>query len=484
VRLVPGQPIEIGPYRMEAIAAPEGYDGALRVALVRPLEAGADLASRTSRLTLASVGLSRRAIAWVLALAVLAFAFLIPAGRVLHLPWRAIAATSAVGDRVWNPGPVILAHQPIGERCSACHEVAFRRVSDGACLECHRDIGDHVAPGLREAALFEGSRCAACHLEHKGLRTVMRDDDRFCIDCHRDLHSRAPDARSRDVADFADAHPAFRLTVRHGDEVVRVREEGRPIMRETNLRFPHAKHLDPGGVRSPDRGRVRLHCDSCHHPDASGREFQPIRMSRDCQGCHRLQFEPAVTTREVPHGKPADAEQVIEEFYANLALKGERDSFQKAFGVPGEGLLRRAGEPGDAARENALRLASAKALKVARDLFEVRVCKTCHTVTSEGRGASLAWHVAPVYPLGRVMPHARFDHRAHASSPCEDCHRVSGQKDVRELSMPTIDDCRKCHGGSRPRERKVTSNCMLCHGFHETPHRPVAAPASRTADAR
>ena len=32
---------------------------------------------------------------------------------------------------------------------------------------------------------------------------------------------------------------------------------------------------------------------------------------------------------------------MIDEFYSNLALKGVRDSFQKAFGVPGEGLLRR-----------------------------------------------------------------------------------------------------------------------------------------------
>ncbi len=482
VRLKPEEPIDIGPYRMRSLPAPEGYDGAIAVELARPLQAGAGIAARASRTTLASLGLSKRAAAWVLGIAVLAFALVIPAGRVLHLPWKG-AAQTAVGDRVWNPGPLMLAHQPIGEHCAACHEVAFRRVSDGACLECHRDIGDHVAPGLHTAALFAGSRCASCHLEHKGTRAVMRDDDRNCIGCHRDLRARVPGTTTRDVSDFALAHPQFRLSIPDGKRIVRVRQGAGPMLRETGLRFPHDKHLDPKGVRSPDKGRVTLHCDACHHPDASGRDFEPISMARDCQQCHRLQFEPAVTSRQVPHGKPSDAAQVIEEFYASLALKATRDSFQKAFGVPGEGLLRRAGEPSDTERENALALASAKARKVTHDLFQVRVCKTCHAVSAEVHGASTTWSVAPVPLVRRWMPHARFDHGAHAASRCEDCHRIARSKTVREVAMPTIDDCRKCHGGSKPQPRKVTSNCLLCHGYHEAPHRRGPGAPSRMADA-
>src|ERR1700704_2069053 len=103
-------------------------------------------------------------------------------------------------------------------------------------------------------------------------------------------------------------------------------------------------------------------------------------MGRHCQECHRLEFEPAVTRREVPHGNPAEAVTVIEEFYANIALNGVRDSFQKAFGVPGEGLLRRAGDPTPGERQDALGLASRKAKRVSGELFEVRVCKTCHEI--------------------------------------------------------------------------------------------------------
>jgi len=62
-------------------------------------------------------------------------------------------------DRFWNPGPVMLAHQPVEHRCEACHEVAFRQVRDAACLECHQRIGHHVAQAMSPATLF--AECAA-----------------------------------------------------------------------------------------------------------------------------------------------------------------------------------------------------------------------------------------------------------------------------------------------------------------------------------
>jgi hypothetical protein len=220
-------------------------------------------------------------------------------------------------------------------------------------------------------------------------------------------------------------------------------------------------------VKSPDKGRVRLECANCHVPDAAKRMFEPISMAKHCQQCHKLEIEPAVTAREVPHGKPADAVAMIEEFYATLALRGVPDSFQKAFGVPGEGLLRRVGEPSSGERENALRLATKKSQKVATELFELRVCGACHTVT---RAQPMKWEVAPVRTLNRWMPKARFDHRTHAQSKCADCHDVSRSKSSADVAMPRIEACRECHGGSHPKTGKVTSNCLLCHGFHEAQH--------------
>ena len=85
-------------------------------------------------------------------------------------------------------------------------------------------------------------------------------------------------------------------------------------------------------------------------------------MAKHCQECHTLQFEPAVTTREVPHGKPADAVDgdrgVLRQPRAARACP---TASQKAFGVPGEGLLRRVGEPTRGrARERAARSRAAR----------------------------------------------------------------------------------------------------------------------------
>jgi len=490
VRLSPGKSVDIGPYKVTAIAAPAGFSGAITVELLRPPEnVAAVFLTRAGKLTLASLRLPKRATALALFALVAIVFFLLPAGRILDLPWNQPGSIAMASDRFWNPGPVILAHQPVGQKCEACHEIAFRQVRDVACLECHAKIGHHVAPDMQPAALFAGSRCAECHRDHKGVKSTHRDDDRFCADCHRDVRSRANGAQSQNASDFAKDHPAFRLTLPAEKGVRRVRQGSSPIEEASNLVFNHAVHLDAGGVKHPEKGRVKLSCDACHHPDASKRGFEPVTMRRDCQECHRLEFEPAISSRQVPHGAPAEAVTVVREFYANLALNGTGDSFEKAFGVPGIGLLRRPGPPSDEARRAALALAQGKAERVTREifgnrlassgrkseqvadeLFEVRVCRTCHEITQKDGPDGAQWGVAAVRQNNRWMPGARFDHKSHAQSKCSDCHDVSKSRRSADVAMPTLQGCRECHGGSTPVEKKVTSNCLLCHGFHEQKH--------------
>jgi hypothetical protein len=466
VRLAEGQPLEVGPYHLTLQPAPPGFDASIAIELVRPLEVHESLSKRTGRLTLGSLGIPKRWSAWVWALTVLALFLALPAGRILDLPWAQAAQQLGIGDKFWNPGPVLLAHQPIEQKCSACHEVAFEHVKDRACLECHQTIGHHVAPAMSPASLFDGARCSTCHRDHKGVKPTHRDDDTMCVACHQDIKARANGAHSANVSDFARDHPPFRLSLPTESGVVRVRQDAPALKEKSNLIFPHALHLDPAGVRSPLQGRMKLECKSCHQPDASKRTFEPISMPKHCQECHALQFEPAVTTREVPHGKPAEALTVIEEFYSTLALRGVPDSFQKAFGVAGEGLLRRAGEPTAQQRSNALALATRKAKQVGTELFEVRVCATCHAVAREGEG----WRVAPIRANHQWMPQARFDHKSHAQAPCADCHAVQRSKEASDVALPNLKKCQECHGGSKPSMEKVTSNCLLCHGFHDAKH--------------
>lgn len=467
VRLKPGTPVEVGPYRLTAQTPPPAFDVALVVELVKPLGESSDFATRASRRTLASVGLSKRGVAWGLLVLVLLCFLLLPAGRVLDMPWSDAAATLPVGDRFWNPGPLTLAHQPVEQNCAACHEKAFQPVRNAACLECHAKIGAHVAPASHASPAFSGQQCTACHAEHKGLRATHRDTDGSCVECHRDVRAKAAESASQPVSDFARGHPPFRLTVPvAGGKLARLRQGQGAVEEATGLKFPHELHLDPSGVKSPDRGRVKLDCGSCHVADTTRRTFQPVVMAKHCQECHRLEFEPAVTQRQVPHGDVAAVATVIEEFYANLALKGTPDSFQKAFGVPGQGLLRRAGEPSAAERQAALALAGRKARKVTEEIVEVRTCGACHDVKRVGAG----WEVAPAAPHHAWMPQARFDHKSHAQARCADCHAVAKSKRARDVAMPAIAKCRDCHAGARSETGKVMSNCLLCHGFHDPAH--------------
>jgi predicted CXXCH cytochrome family protein len=471
VRLSPGTAIDVGPYRLTGIATPEGYTGAITVELVRPADNVApEFLARARRLTLASLGVPKRAAALALFALVAALFFLAPAGRVLGLPWGQPEALALASDRSWNPGPVMLAHQPVETKCEACHEVAFTQVRDSACLECHARIGHHVAQDMSPAALFAGTRCAECHRDHKGAKATHRDDDGFCVACHRDVRTRANGAQSQNVSDFAKDHPAFRLSLPDGKGVKRIRQGAAPIQESSGLVFPHAVHLDPAGVRHPEKDKVKLECAACHAPDASRRGFEPVSMARHCQDCHRLEFEPAVTSRQVPHGRPAEAMTVVREFYANLALNGVPDSFEKAFGVPGEGLLRRAGEPAAGQRQAALGMAAKKAAHVSEEIFEIRLCRTCHEIQRSEGDQGVDWNVARVRANRAWMPGARFDHKGHAQARCSSCHDVSKSRRSADVAMPAIESCRECHGGSRPAEGKVTSNCLLCHGFHGERH--------------
>ncbi len=157
-RLSAGASVDIGPYKITAIAAPEGYTGAITVELVRPTENVApEFLARARKLSLASLGAPKRWVALGLFALVAVGFFLLPAARILDLPWRQPERLAMASDRFWNPGPVILAHQPIGLKCEACHELAFQQVRDVACLECHTRIGHHVAQDMKPAALFAGS---------------------------------------------------------------------------------------------------------------------------------------------------------------------------------------------------------------------------------------------------------------------------------------------------------------------------------------
>jgi hypothetical protein len=255
------------------------------------------------------------------------------------------------------------------------------------------------------------------------------------------------------------------------------------FVESSNLKFPHDQHLKPG-VRSP-KGRVTLECGSCHVPDTSERGFVPIEMKKHCIECHTLEFEPAVTSRQVPHGSVDEALLSMQEFYANISLSNvavdtvDSGEIDRSLPKPSAGIVT------DEQRKRALAFARFKAERVGSDLFEKRVCISCHDVrrsSSEPQGgaSAVSWTVAPVHIAATWMPKARFDHAKHRTTQCKDCHRVERSRRSSDIAIPDIESCRDCHAGSTPIAGKVVSTCISCHGYHlieaSARKRPVPAP--------
>jgi hypothetical protein len=266
-----------------------------------------------------------------------------------------------------------------------------------------------------------------------------------------------------------------------GDAILRVAQATQDnkarVTENSGLKFPHDKHLSKKGVRSPN-GTVTLDCVNCHVRDEAGVRFKPVTMKDHCQSCHSLEFEPKVTTRQVPHGNVGNVVATLNEFYAQAVLA------DTPIDVVVEAGIRRPGERlGEAKRQAALVWAGDKAGRIARDLFEVRVCFLCHQITPVAAAADLpaSWKIAPVAITQHWLPKSRFPHSQHDTFECSKCHLVTESKSSTDIAIPDLKKCRECHGGSQPTRDKARGTCETCHGFHTGSHKagvPAILPGS------
>lgn len=492
VDLRPGARVAVGPYEVvvEGLAE-DGHDISLSVELIQPLGEGvAELRGR-SRTSLDATWLSKRALSWA---AVLAVALV---GLVLPVFWATSAesrqkASSLLPDRLaavawnaaWDAGPLTRGHQPIAERCEACHRAPFERVPDEACKKCHvaSATPDHLAASAILQGMTLGTRCAECHRDHRGEGALVRTDSSLCVNCHGAIGSLYPRTKLPAISDFGSDHPPFALSIvsAGSGEIVRsVPRAPGAVVEASGLKFPHATHLAKKGIRTPSGVRV-LECSQCHKLDPAGARFEPIRMVGNCSECHRLEFEPTATKRQVPHGKPAEILTVLREFYSTVALGDTPIDVT----LENDLLRRPAVEPARVERLRARAWAEQKAQAVASDLIERRLCAQCHVVV---RGAGeppterAPWTVQPVKLTSRWLPGAAFDHRSHQQSPCEKCHDVRASKVSSDIAIPTLATCRTCHSGAAVVAGKIPSPCETCHSFHQHAKPGVRPPVSLTA---
>lgn len=473
-RIHPGDEFEIGAYRFTIRQAPPGYDFAITVQ-AGELSAQESAFGANFRQSLDETAVSKRKLSWVFASLVLVLFLGIPAiGLFDHDRAADLRATPWLpDDGLWSSGPMHNAHRFMGDNCNACHVVPFVMVRDQECIACHTSTTHHVDPAVHHMEYLEETRCATCHKEHKEPGVLVRRDQGLCGDCHGNLMATAASpVELYDASDFEHHHPEFRLSmlVPTGSavdmewEVVRRPVDDPGLVEQSNLKFPHDVHLDPGGIDGPD-GVVRMVCGDCHRAEAGGAYMQPVTMESHCADCHLLTFDPGSPEREMPHGQPDMVVRLLEEFYSREFLWGPTVA-------PTARSIREARRPGQmtaltaAERAQAVERARQRALEVAETIFERTTCAICHEVERvDDPNRDSPWQVLPVQLQNVWMPKSWFDHASHRTMECVDCHAAETSSSATDVLMPDIASCRECHGGGHA-SNKLISECVDCHVFH------------------
>ncbi len=486
--------INVGPYEIVVETAAANHL-ALTVELIRPL--GDDFAQliARSRTSLQLPGLGTRGWSWVLFGTAILLALIVPLFTALNRTgegpasqleqarprmsetvwsWASPMSWLSTADSLWISGDVSSPHRYFAADCARCHQKPFVQVLDAACLSCHVSARHHADPQAFRTASFEGMKCAHCHKEHNGIQPIVLDDQAFCISCHADLDQQEPKTMLHNVTDFGISHPEFRpsvITDAASPTRVRMTIGSQPKPTEnSNLKFPHLKHLGKGGVSHPEKGKIQLACGDCHRLEPGGLGMLPIRMVDHCHDCHQLQFEPTAPQRRLPHGKPREAIEQMREFYARMAL------FGGVADPKAPDSVRRRRRPGtELSRDESaasLDWALAKAAEVATETIGKRACGVCHFIKPPGAKEKGIWDVAPVKLADRWMLKGRFDHAKHEQMTCVDCHAAPGSATAHDVLLPGIKTCQHCHGGEEAADR-VPSTCIVCHDFHMAGQPPM-----------
>ncbi|MGE0178407.1 MAG: cytochrome c3 family protein [Sphingomonas sp.] len=497
-----GGTVKIGPFLLRVLAAEMGSDDVAIDVARADTDADEDKFD-TRRFALSTTLPGKRTLAWSFAVAVLAIFLAWPIwafyGQRNQGPDQ--VASGFHGDRLWISGPLSRGHASLEQNCVACHAQPFQAVRDTSCTACHTQIHDHAdlnrmqqaGPQLGAWARFQRAvanafgqtpgRCVDCHTEHEGAQEMLPTQQQFCSDCHADLRGRLPDTQLGNAGNFETAHPQFQpsVLVRWDDETPRVQRLSldRNPREMSNLRFPHALHLNPtGGVAQMGRRLgprygfgQQLECRDCHTPTPDGVRFQPIDMEADCGMCHSLAFETiGGVVRTLRHGEPRQVVADILSFARGNRLPADLGGGPRS--RPGDVNQIRAAIQFAQARS----AASPRAMAAVRQAFTPDgACGECHQVQAPASGFD--FRIRPVAFPVRYMLHGWFDHRPHqnaqrpgramitGSQACLSCHTADRSNDATDLMIPNVASCRDCHGGETTR-LPVASSCAMCHDYH------------------
>jgi hypothetical protein len=436
------------------------------------------------------------------------------------------------GEVQFTHGPLSAPHAHIDRNCAACHEpfapirddsllsqwpkIANRlfgspakaeswgRVSDAKCTTCHQEtLGHHGQLSKAE----DISSCASCHIEHRGRDVdVALSSDKSCLRCHDKLDDhRLPltaelvsaggaEPIASHVGRFYDDHPEFRSlkpvagaltadpgtlkTFSHAQHLglgIFFNEEGKKPSEEGVLKKWSYVDKTLGTIQKPagesEDALIQLNCQSCHQPDAglatkrggqassAGEFMSPVTFARHCSGCHQRDLPKGVS-----HGLTAG--EVASQLKVSLAeemSKGElKAGPDKQAPGPGLGI-------GPQLKALAAIDLSSEAFKARREDTRLR-CGKCHQMNPAEPDALP--QVKPASIPATWLAHGRFNHAAHTTIKCDDCHGGAAKSQKGDdVSIENKNSCVNCH---RPANSGVPGSgarheCGLCHVFHVGP---------------
>lgn len=439
IALTNGKQVMIGPYQLTVEPAPPDVNLTISLVLANRLpDDFQDLKSRTHEPLHGAATFKRRLSLWMAALITLFFLAL-PLSQNLIPQLRIAMASLPLGfDRVWSPGHISNAHLHFGSQCFNCHQILTRKVSDQACMKCHRDIAPHIAdPTLQHkvfkttSLLSDGVRCAECHREHKAPHPLARQDNSMCVKCHGDIKTVDAKTKLPDIHDFDHDHPGFKLTFRTGStekDIERIPQtETARLIEKSGLKFPHSQHVGlvqgPGGIWD-----VReLLCTNCHQQEGKEMRFKPVSFKRDCLACHANQLELGSATNKL--SLPHDTEQNV---------------------------------------LNTLKILAPKQFSHYSESLKSGGCAYCHEIAETNKGGTLPWRVVPLNINQDWFSKAHFNHASHRTQQCQSCHQVDHSDSSADVAMPDRKSCLRCHSGNSPKQKRIASGCMSCHDFHSS----------------
>ena len=394
-----------------------------------------------------------------------------------------VAAVVTHQHRIFQAGPLATTHAMFENSCEQCHSQAFqvawrlvpgnedfRSVAEAACKRCHDGP-------IHNEQQIEGDtpHCASCHREHRGQKVLAQVDDAYCTGCHRNP-KRHDGQRSEllPVRGFAaDDHPEFRVL-----------RDNKPD--EAELKFNHAAHLKPGGVRDVSGKFVELQCSVCHQPDAERRYMRPINYERHCAECHSNELSvqldddwkgtPVEDAAEgfarqpVPHETPetiraALRERLTQFVQSHPQILSGSTAAERSRPIAGRPRVQ-------AVNEHEWSWVSVQLVAAERKLYDRSTgCNRCHNVNGEVNPTGLPRIAATRVPV-RWLGRSQFRHDSHRMLDCTECHYTDRDKVRRttkestltsDVLLPSIQTCQSCHSAAS----NARTDCFECHGYHK-----------------